>query len=537
MKRTNKRKPLRASTETYEVQHSQDPQVHQDALSAPAESAAAPAGASQVMVSTNPVELEDESDRALSEPLKYVVSAPEAIDKAEVLLKKVREARPDLATEVDSLLSGVENLENKALGIEEHADAPAPAPSQPGEALPVNTATAATEPVAGGVNPGDRVVAQTKDGEFAGVVEDVNEDGTLEVLTDTNMKLSHVPADSVKKEAEGETASMALPAGIQSSRRQRVKKNIKAKASPAKAMGAGKNSGEGVASAPAGAPLSPQEEMAVKAARAAFMAGTLDLNLMGAYLPAAQEEVKRLLADKTLKLAASAFDKLESLDIGGGMTAKRSEGKDEVKTVAVLDKDGKEVARYPDAFGDDTITIIKLFRQLHDIKEADDKAAATGEKSESSDESKKPKALPKTEKKDEKKDEKDKELAAAEKNFTERLSMVREIVSARVSKRYVVAQQDDIDANLLKGMTLEASMNEALKTSVDREVMRLLALPDTELPVIQASLGSLKPRPIQVETTVSNEGLPMVAGLQLYAEKAEEEGLGLQAAFGSSYRR
>ncbi len=512
-------------------------------------------------------------------------------------------------------------------------------------------AEAPPQPEAGGFNPGDRVKAQTKDGEFTGVIEDVNDDGTLEILTDKNMKLSHVPADSVEKEEEGASGTMALPAGIQSRRRD-VRKKLKAsegadaelgkadkelgtaqslarraregkqpqaketlidlskaaaedagshlaeakdavkagmtkldavnahangvlsseelalvlgvdpngpnreeelkaavlrvthgsegdlaaakKTSPEKGMGAGRT-----ATASKGAVAGskdPQAEMAVRAARQQFMSGTLDLTLVAAYHPAAQAEVKRLMADKTLKFAASAFDKLESLDLGGGMKARRGEGddKDQVKTVVVTDADGKQVAKYPDAFGDDTVTIIKLFRQLHDISESDDEKAAKTEDGEG--DSKKPKAMPKVEEKKEKTDD-EKELEAAQRNFEQRVLAVREIVSDRVHKRYVVAQQDDIDTNLLKGMGLEASMNEALKAAVDRELMRLLALPDTELLSIRASLGGLKARPIEVETKVSNEGLQMVAGLQLYAEQSAEDGLDLSGAFGSSFRR
>lgn len=816
MKKPKAKKVVKASTETYEKEYSADPQVHQDALTT--ETARPDAVVeTEVMVTENPVVLEKKDDDAiLNEPLKYVVSAPEAIDKAEVLLKKVKEARPDLADQVDRLLDGVEALEDGATGAAVPAPAPAIAEGQPGPQPTPNQAQpgmqAPPQPEAGGFAPGDRVKTQTKDGEFTGVIEDINDDGTLEILTDKNMKLSHVPADSVEKEEEGASGTMALPAGIQSRRRD-VRKKLRAsegadaelgkadkelgtaqslarraregkqpqaketlidlskaaaedagshlaeakdavkaeKTSPEKGMGAGRTAtaskgavagskvkadsdwavfgaeverilqeksggkatlekdwvegdvtvhelydwfvsgmtaeqaadkmlaggvagskvkadsvletarreaadaifrdadlggtriedAEGwehiegeddwvrtvfvkkpgdpeeqdtssesfvvvfkpgsaaieharlgdydiqAAKAPnkaalmdflkdhaksfgclpgefedtdgtvysqddyskqlndqdhkalsklMAAKLDPQAEMAVRAARQQFMAGTLDLTLMAAYHPAAQAEVKRLMADKTLKFAASAFDKLESLDLGGGMKARRGEGddKDQVKTVVVTDADGKQVAKYPDAFGDDTVTIIKLFRQLHDISENDDEKAAKAEDGEG--ESKKPKAMPRVEEKKEKTDD-EKELEAAQRNFEQRVLAVREIVSDRVHKRYVVAQQDDIDTNLLKGMGLEASMNEALKAAVDRELMRLLALPDTELLSIRASLGGLKARPIEVETKVSNEGLQMVAGLQLYAEQSAEDGLDLSGAFGSSFRR
>jgi hypothetical protein len=399
------------------------------------------------------------------------------------------------------------------------------------------------------------VVANTKDGQFPGVVEDVNEDGTLEILTDRNMKLSHVPADSVEKEEEGASGAMSLPAGVQSSRRHSVRKPLKASESGSSSSSSSssrsaaaprvKASPQGEVGAPAAAgdrlpaALDSQATMAVKAARQQFMAGTLDLTLMAAYHPAARDAVKAMLADKTLKFAASAFDKVESLDLGGGMTAKRAkkEEGEEVATIVVTDKDGKEVGKYPDAFGDDTVSIIKLFRQLLDINEKDDEKAAKDEKG-GSESSSKPQALPKTEEpKKKSKEDEDKELEAAERAYNERLTLVRTIVADRVAKRYVVAQQDDIDSFLLKKMGLGAAMNAALKVAVERDVMRLLAMPDTELPSIRASLGSTPPRPTQVETPVSNEGVPLLSGLQLYAAQAEEQGLSIGGAFGSSYRR
>ena len=82
----------------------------------------------------------------------------------------------------------------------------------------------------------------------------------------------------------------------------------------------------------------------------------------------------------------------ESMDDKGGdkkegddkSAAKESGGKkDKGPQIEVVDPDGKVVETYPDAFGDDTATIIKLFRQLHDIK--DDKG---GEKKKGKDDKK-----------------------------------------------------------------------------------------------------------------------------------------------------
>jgi hypothetical protein len=613
-------KNIKASTEAYEKEYSQDPQIHTDDLTTEVKS---PENASvQTVIKNNPVDVHKVDDSSLSEPLKYVVSAPEAIEKVETLLEKVKESRPDLSNEVDKVLTDVDGLERAAWGeaFESHEATERPEPwhqnSSIGSPSPIDNSQ-------NGMDPGTRVVVKTQDGEYTGVIESVNSDGTLEVLTDSSMKLSHVPAETVSIDKEGKSQAMSFPSNIRSkkirmnSNRKRAFHSSKLKAnnvdkdidmaqkelelakdlsekarkayiskkpsatrmlldtaenaaseavrtldvaqtsvegrknSPIKGMGAGakrklieKLIAKRKARNKAHNVLErlryqddPVAQQAIRAARAQFMAGTLDLRLMDAYHPAAQDEIRRLLADKSLKLSASAFDKLDKLELGGGLIAKRGKEKDgqTVKTVVVVDKDGNEVAEYPDAFGDDTVTIIKLLRQLHNITDEDDKMAK---------ESEKPLVLPDPEKSEKKPDEKDTkaknddELEAAKKNFEERLALVRALVAERVSKRYVVANQNDIDSLLMKGMGLEASMNEALKMAVDREVMRLLSMPDAELLTIRASLGSLKPRPIQVETQASNEGLTFMAGLQVFRDTPESsDSFELGAAFGSAFRR
>jgi len=70
-----------------------------------------------------------------------------------------------------------------------------------------------------------------------------------------------------------------------------------------------------------------------------------------------KEEVK--VAD--LAKDASAFDIQETIIIGDGFNAMKDK---ENKEIVVKDKDGKEVGRYPDAFGEDMVSIIKFFRKL-----------------------------------------------------------------------------------------------------------------------------------------------------------------------------
>lgn len=83
----------------------------------------------------------------------------------------------------------------------------------------------------------------------------------------------------------------------------------------------------------------------------------------------------------TAEVTASAFDKGEPIVVGEGITAKKDA---ESKMIVVMGKDGKEMARYPDAFGDDVASIIKLLGMVLGLekKEIADKTASQEEKSE-----------------------------------------------------------------------------------------------------------------------------------------------------------
>jgi hypothetical protein len=251
------------------------------------------------------------------------------------------------------------------------------------------------------------------------------------------------------------------------------------------------------------------------------------------------------------KVEASAFDQIPELDIGGGMQARRKKGekKDgaEGSQIEVVDKDGKVVATYPDAFGDDTVMIIKFLRQVLDIKETDDKKAGKADepkgegkkKDESKSAEDKPVVLPDTEKdskpkKGEDKDEKKAELEARAKWMEARLSDARFVVEEMLRKGHVMADQADIDAELLNGKTLTQAQVVASRKAVDRKVMDLLSKPETELRVIKASLSHLQVRQVRVQA--SEGGFPLVnvsaSGLIHEApKKTSNLGVAITAAF------
>jgi hypothetical protein len=262
------------------------------------------------------------------------------------------------------------------------------------------------------------------------------------------------------------------------------------------------------------------------------------------------------------QVEASAFDQIPELEIGGGMIAKRKksekkEGKEDAGSeIEVVDKDGKIVATYPDAFGDDTVMIIKFLRKVLDIKETDDKKAGKAEdKSESKPEGKehkkdkgesmedKPVILPKVkEEKDSKADDekaKEKEKVEAElkerANWMEaRVADARFVVEAMLRKGHVVAIQDDIDSELLAGKTLRQAQEVAARKAVDRKVMDLLAKPETELRVIKASLAHLAVRQVRVQASEGDLALSNLSASGLIfdsPQKTSNIGMAVTAAF------
>ena len=582
-----------APGESLEQNYSQDPQVHRPELRKQEEPDAAPPRETvdtEAEVKTSPaveVTKYNDHDDALSSPLRYVVSVPDAAEKMEGLIDKIQEAAPDLSDRLETLRQGVQEIERISKGgeayeAEEVAEGEAPAP---GAAAPASQAGEAPTQY----SPGDRVMVETEDGQaYVGSLMEQNEDGTWEIQTDDNMNL-HQVAEADLQVAPEEEAKMMLPASKKKTPGKMQAKTLMAEVvdpadevsrdteesmtatetgetlqtvnkkpdAPAKKPG---KEGEDVEAAAKG--RAKKSRLKASDDEASATCAVCNKTFKNIDDPSAitcsdecwakytGEDVKASKKAKATIVEASAFDEIDQIDIGGGMIAKRKsgeakEGEEATPEIEVVDKDGKTVATYPDAFGDDTAAIIKLLRQIHNISEKDDKKAAKEEGgSQTSD---KPKALPKLDKgKDEekgekkekapKKSEKDEteELEAARKGFEQRIQMVRGLVAGLVTVNHVTADQKDIDTFLHQGMTLTASMDEAVKVAADRKFRELLALPDAELLSLKASLPNLQTKVAQVEIKASIEGLEPLNLLIQAAEGSSAE-LSIGSAFGRGF--
>lgn len=249
------------------------------------------------------------------------------------------------------------------------------------------------------------------------------------------------------------------------------------------------------------------------------------------------------------EVKASAFDEIPEIEIGGGFKARRKPGKEkkegaeeEGAEIEVIDADGKVTKTFPDAFGDDTIMIIKFLRQVLDIKEGDDKKAGKKEaKAEGgeSDIADKPKALPAAEGETEKpkEDEAKKELEAAAKRYTAKIDNIQGIAERLLRAGHIQANLDDVDNGLLAGQTLAEAQRVAAKKAVDRKVMDLLAQPEEELLIIKASLPLLEARKVTVQASGSGLTPINLSASGVIDVSGKEQSLSLGAAFGSGFRR
>jgi hypothetical protein len=253
-------------------------------------------------------------------------------------------------------------------------------------------------------------------------------------------------------------------------------------------------------------------------------------------------------AEEAPDLKASAFDKLEDIDLGGGMKARKKKGKaegsdKEEAQIEIVDSEGKVVDTYPDAFGDDSVSIIKFFRKVLDIKEGDDKTAAKKDEKGGEEKPKegppasdKPQGLPAVDEK--KKAEEKEQMEASRRQFEAHLGMARFTAAALLRKGHITASQVVIDTLLLEKKSLPEAQEAAGNMAIEAKVLELVAMTHEKLSVLHASLDRLD----AVKVTASSQqsgGLPIgvYASLASVSAAAVENAPGLGAAFGVGAKR
>lgn len=333
------------------TEYSQDPQVHKPATTNPTYK---PEGSdldnfkSAVDIERNPKPTTpDEHD--LSEPLQYVVSAPDAIEKIEGLLCKIEEAWPALKPLVEEVRKKVNEMEAKVWGeeYEAHEAAEGEAPSV---SKPESTSRFAS---------GDKVTVELESETYKGVLTDKNEDGSWEVMTENQVVLHRVPESEL---TSGDGESMVLPAALKITRMLALRSSMKQLMSAVEA--AERGSGPGYYTSLS--QMSPQHFHKVMRYRIEdqfrIQFDKLGLNdqvelnkIINSYREARSpqdrakvEDNLRTAVDKikrgepaapagppgpggnvssALKVEASVFDEMEEIDLGDGYVARRKKSK------------------------------------------------------------------------------------------------------------------------------------------------------------------------------------------------------------------
>jgi hypothetical protein len=238
------------------------------------------------------------------------------------------------------------------------------------------------------------------------------------------------------------------------------------------------------------------------------------------------------------QVEASAFDQIEELELGSGYKARKKKGK-KVEgepsgpgEIEVLDSSGKLMDTYPDAFGDDSVMIIKFLRQVLDItdeepgkegkeekrekkeKKAEKKGEKEGEKA-----SEKPKVLPNVEKKDEK-------MEASMKYGQEHIELAREISARLLTLGQISANPIEIEAALLDGNSLIESQKKAAKKAVEAKVFELLGESHASLLNLKSSLHLIASKKTEVPVLGGAMGPVFLNAARTYLPELDQQGQG-----------
>lgn len=202
-----------------------------------------------------------------------------------------------------------------------------------------------------------------------------------------------------------------------------------------------------------------------------------------------EETLKIDASIKTKKISknASAFDKVEKVDVAEGLFAVKNK---ETNDIEVKDLAGKVVETFPDAFGDDIVPIIKLLNQVvKPLKEKEEKGKKDKEVGE----------------------KKDKELeelksaleASKQETLTIKASLesleLKTALDSRMADCKVLAQvayekgvldvdQKFIESEVRAGKDIMKVKAEAIKRTIDRQVRDLMRMDDSQIKAFASTM-------------------------------------------------
>lgn len=210
----------------------------------------------------------------------------------------------------------------------------------------------------------------------------------------------------------------------------------------------------------------------------------------------------------------SAFDKLQDkVVISDGLEARKDEA---TKEIVVTDKEGKEVKRIPDGFGDDLNSVIKLLQSIMGVEEHKDEMPKPEEapmpevkpeeaapemheapKEEAMFASQKAelekKAAELAKKEEEIKAEQNK-IASAKfsTSIAARIEHCKKVVEAMVAKDVLPLDKNVVEEALNSGLTVLEARAEGIKHAANQQIKKLLTMDEVGLTAFEESVNSIK---------------------------------------------
>lgn len=211
----------------------------------------------------------------------------------------------------------------------------------------------------------------------------------------------------------------------------------------------------------------------------------------------------------------SAFDKLQDkVVISDGLEARKDEA---TKEIVVTDKEGKEVKRIPDGFGDDLNSVIKLLQSIMGVEEHKEEDALKPEEAPmpevkpeeaapemheapkedamfASQKAELEKRAAELNKKEEEIKAEQNKIAAAKfsTSINARIEHCKKIVEAMVAKDVLPLDKTVVEEALNSGLTVLEARAEGIKHAANQHIKKLLTMDEVGLKAFEEGVNSIK---------------------------------------------
>lgn len=184
-------------------------------------------------------------------------------------------------------------------------------------------------------------------------------------------------------------------------------------------------------------------------------------------------------ATASLETDASIFDKQEIM-LGEGMMAIKDKAS---KMIAIRDKDGKELGKYPDGFGDDSTSVIQLLRAVLKVDKKKDE--------------------PKKEEKVSSKTEKEVQLEAeitqlrTEAAIKEKTMRCRALIEEMLSKGLIQPNEEHVEASQKDGKNIFDARKDSLMKSVEEQMTEFFKMDKSAFDAFERSVKKINKKASQ----------------------------------------